>query len=292
MRSIVEAVANPVIRFASRSYVSGETLEDAVRLAQTARQQGYSCTLCYWNDGKEAPVAVAAKYRATVDAIAQAGLDGWVAVKTPALQDSVPLAAGVVAHARAAGVRVMFDSHSPSQADDVWRVIDAVGPENVGCAIPGRWLRSAADADRACAAGLQIRVVKGQWADPAAPDIDLRDGYRAIIARVAGRAARVSVATHDAGLADESIAALQAAGTPCIQEVVYPDPLSKAVAVAEARGVESRLYIPYGTAWLPYSVSRAFRKPEVVGWFLRDLLTDNRFKMPARRPHTCLTDGP
>jgi proline dehydrogenase len=278
----MESLAMPVIRHAARSYISGETASDAGRLARDAGQHGFACTLCYWNDGKENPETVAAQYRLAVDTILSGGLDGTLALKLPALWDRVDLAASVVSYARDRGVRALFDSHAPGQSDAIFRAIDICGPSGVGLAIPGRWTRSTADAERALALGLDVRIVKGQWADDPDTGIDVKQGYLRIVAQLAGRAPHVGVATHDAALSLAALRLLIAKSTPCEQELIYPDPTSRAIAVAAQLGVPSRLYIPFGSAWLPYSIRRASSKPQVLLWLLRDIFTSRRFKMPSR----------
>jgi proline dehydrogenase len=284
IRSLIEPLALPVIRYATRSYIAGESARDASDLAVLARQSGFSCTICYWNDGKEEPENVAAQYRSAISSIVEAGLDGSVSMKVPALNDRVDIGASIVRYARERNVRVMIDSHAPEQADDVFRTIDLCGPEGVGIAIPGRWKRSEADAERAISMGLDVRVVKGQWTDGADPDCDLREGFLHVSSVLAGRARHVGIATHDPALAETALKQMQTASTPCEQELLYPSPLSAVVRVAERLNVPSRLYIPFGAAWLPYSLSRVFEKPQVLLSLMRDIFTDSRFKMVARGP--------
>jgi proline dehydrogenase len=282
LRSLIEPIALPVIRYATRSYIPGPRLADAMALAGAAAAQDLDVTIGYWNDGKEDPRVVADRYFESLDAIGAAGIDGYVAVKIPALHDRLDLTVEIVSRARSMGVRIIFDSHAPDRTDMTFKVLERVGPELVGCAIPGRWRRSVADADRAIKLGVSIRIVKGQWPDPEDRRIDLREGYLRIVDRVAGSASHVGVATHDPVLAREAIRRLTAAGTSCEQELVYPLPIEKALIEARAAKLRSRLYVPFGSAWLPYSVSRAMQNPRVVFWLLRDLFTDNRFRLPRR----------
>ena len=282
MRSFLEPIALPVIRYATRSYVAGDDVSDASSLAQEARRNGYACTLCYWNDGKEEPDVVAAQYRAAVDAMHAADLDGALAIKTPALWDRAELAASLVRYARDRKVRVMFDSHAPAQSDGVFRAIDICGPGGVGLALPGRWKRSRTDAERAISLGLDVRIVKGQWPDDPDSGLTIEAGYLELASILAGRARHVGVATNQASLSESAIQLLQESGTPCEQEVIYPAAREKVIAVARRLNVPSRLYIPFGSAWLPYSLSRALTNPQVVVLLMRDLFTPNRFKMPVR----------
>ncbi len=274
--------ATSVIKFAARNYIAGSTVVEAGTLAQEAARFGYASTLCYWNDGKEPAEHVASQYRGIIDFLGEHSVDGWLAIKLPALGDRLDLAAQIISQARSLNVHVMIDSHAPGQADTVFRLIDKVGAQGVGCAIPGRWRRSLADAEQAIAAGLFVRVVKGQWADPDEPDRDLRAGFLDVIDCLAGRAVHVGVATHDPTLAEDAFRRLQAARTPCAQELLYPDPIARAVKVAENAGVSTRLYVPFGDAWLPYSVSKALQNPRTVMWLARDVLGARRFKMPRR----------
>lgn len=283
MRNLLAPVALPVIRYATRSYVAGDKASDAAALAVKARDYGYACTLCFWNDGKDEPETVAAQYRAAVEAMHAAQLDGALAIKTPALWDRADLAASVVRFARDRGVRVMFDSHAPGQSDDIFRAIDLSGPGGVGLALPGRWERSRADAERAVSLGLYVRVVKGQWADDPGPGHDITSGYLDLVDQLAGRAKYVGVATNEAKLSGEALGRLLVAGTPCEQEVIYPAAREAVIAVSRELNVPSRLYIPFGSAWLPYSISRAVSQPAVLAWLIRDLFTPNRFRMPVRQ---------
>jgi len=82
-------------------------------------------------------------------------------------------------------------------------LIDAVSTPNTwfGCTLPGRWRRSLHDADLAIERRLYVQVVKGQWADTQRSKVGLRDGFMAVVDRLAGRARHVTIATHESTLA-------------------------------------------------------------------------------------------
>ena len=168
---------------------------------------------------------------------------------------------------------VRFDSLAPEAADATFALLATVRPghDDLGVTIPGRWLRSASDADRAVALNVAVRVVKGQWRDPAAPSIDPGTGFLEVVDRIAGRAARVGVATHDAPLARTALGRLRAAGTPCELELLLGLPFGPALREALDSGVTVRVYVPYGRASLPYSVSRSASKPRALYRVIRDL---------------------
>jgi len=282
IQTMLKSIFLPIVRYATRSYVAGEELDDAVDLAERAAAQNFSCTLCYWNDGTEEPEIVAKEYERILNTFQARKIDGALAMKLPALWEREAPVDKVVSLARKFGVPVIFDSHDPHKSDDTLRFLERLGNEQLGLAIPGRWRRSVRDADRALEMGVRVRVVKGQWPDPEESDMDMREGYLRIIKRLAGRAVFVGVATHDAPLAARAMEILAEAGTPFEQEFVYPLPIEPALQEGKRFGVSARLYIPYGEAWLPYSVSRALKNPAIFYWLARDLATGRKFVLPPR----------
>ena len=262
-------------RHAGRAYIAGPELRDALETCRRLSPLGYSLSLCFWDTEADSSRQVADAFLAALAAIAGEKLDCYLSVKLPPLRRAGDRVEEVLAQARGQGTLVHFDSVGPEVADETFAVIaDAArrGPL-VGCTLPGRWRRSRADADRAVDLGLHVRVVKGQWADPAEPEIDLRKGFLDVIDALAGRARAVAVATHDAELGREALGRLLRPGTPCTLELLYGLPVRRSVQVARELGVPVRIYVPYGHGWLPYSLSQARRNPRIAWWVLRDALT-------------------
>ena len=144
--------------------------------------------------------------------------------------------------------------------------------DDLGCTLPGRWVRSLDDAERATEKGLAARVVKGQWADPDAPDRDGREGCLEVVRRLAGKARLVAIATHDVPLAERCVRVLQETSTPVELELLHGLPMRGALSMARRCRVPVRVYVPYGESWLPYSLDYVERHPEVMLWLVRDLL--------------------
>lgn len=283
MLNLVKPMVMPLIRRATRAYVAGEDLDDAIGLAERVRDAGFSCTLCYWNDGTEEPAKVADEYLRILSQGAEKGLDLALAVKLPSLWERQGEVDRVVMRARELGHPVIFDSHDPHKSADIITSLASTGPQGMGLAIPGRWHRSLEDVERAIELGVRVRVVKGQWPDPSDPDIDLREGYLRVMRRLAGRASFVGVATHDAPLAREAMEILADAGTPFEQEFVFPLPIAPAMEEGKRFGAAARIYLPYGSAWLPYSLSRAAANPVMLYWLARDTILGRNFNVPQRQ---------
>jgi proline dehydrogenase len=249
-----QAVRGVLEPLAARGYGAGAELSDAVALATHLDAAGVATTIGYW-DGPGAPPARAPE--AARDAIvAQRWPDGCVAVKGPPFVGvSESEISDLAGRAAAAGCRLLVDAPAPAQADHALELAVRLGAGggDVGCALPGRWARSLEDADAAVAAGLAVRVVKGEWPDPGAGDRDPAAGFLAVVERLAGRARHVGVATHDPALASAALRTLIAAGTSCQLELLLGLPVRD--VMARTRSLVDRpprVYLPWGARGLPY----------------------------------------
>jgi proline dehydrogenase len=204
-----------------------------------------------------------------------------LSVKAPALRFDPSLLDGILASARSRGVTLHFDSHGLETADATFACVKQAAMAGVrsGCTLPARWQRSAQDAERAIRLKVPVRVVKGQWVDPGFPE-DPRESFLSLVRRLAGRAAHVGVATHDPDLAAQALRLLQRGKTPCEMELLYGLPMTRLVSVARELGVRVRVYVPYGSGWLPYALSQARRNPRIVWWVMRDLVRGRSWSLP------------
>jgi proline dehydrogenase len=247
-------------------------LSAALQKCHALKAYGIASTISLWNRVEHTSEQIAEEYVTSVHALGYANLDCYVSLKPLTLAFRRDLLMNVVDDAHAAGVRLHFDSPSAELADITFSAIreSRERHDQIGCTLPGRWPRSLRDAEWAVACGLTIRVVKGQWADPAHQSEDPREGFLAVIDQVAGKARHVSVATHDAPLAGEAVERLRAAGTPCEIELLVGQPVGHALEMAQGLGVPLRGYIPYGDAPTFYSVTppahamRAFSPPPLL----------------------------
>jgi proline dehydrogenase len=280
LKSILRTVAHR----AARSYVAGPHLQDAIDLARTLESEGVTSTIAYWNNVGDEPAEVYAAQVAAIDGAAAAALRAHVSIKAPALAMSETFTSALAGRCRDRGIGLHFDSKMVEQQAPTFDLIGrltACGAA-LGCTLPARFERSLEDVERAVAQRLRVRVVKGQWADPGHP-IDPRQGFMQLIDRLAGRAAHVAVATHDAELAERALVRLSAAGTPAELELIHGLPMRAASDVARRLHVPVRVYIPYGHAWLPYAASGARRNPKVLWWLMEDAVR-RRMPLARRRP--------
>jgi proline dehydrogenase len=263
----------PLVRRASRAYIAGDTLDDALRVADQLASTGTASTLGFWNADEDPTRHVTDVYLAAIRSLA-ARPGAYLSIKAPAIGFSPELTDEIAQQAKHQDVRLHFDAMAPDTVDSTRVLIErflAAGVK-VGTTLPGRWRRSPDDALWVAERGIPVRVVKGQWIDPSAPTLDLRTGFLEVINRLAGRASRVSVATHDVVLAEKAIHRLRIAGTACDLELLHGLPMKESLRLAARLSVDVRVYVPYGKAYLPYALSRMSTNPRLLWWLIRDAL--------------------
>jgi proline dehydrogenase len=259
-----------VARRAARRYVPGPLLADALAVRADAHRRSLTTTLGYWDESSEDAGAVERQAVRAIAALAGEA-DAEVSLKLPALDLDIARVERLAAAASTAGVRLHCDSHEPEKQDATIELACACPPP-LGVTLPARWRRSADDAEGAIARGARIRVVKGQWSDGSTQAREVRARFLELIDQLAGRAALVAVATHDAPLAELAAQRLQAAGTAFELQVLYGLPAREVEAAARARTATLRLYVPYGSAYLPYALRSAWRNPRTIAHLGRDLI--------------------
>jgi len=271
--SIVEMTSNITKRIAPQ-YIAGPKIEDAIRMCHRINQRGWRSTICPWDGPNDQPEWIASGYQQALQTLGREQLDSYLSIKVPSLKYDFGRLKELLDIASQHKTRIHFDSLGPDSASPSFGLLEkaAAHYKYLGCTLPSCWKRSAVDADKAIELGVAVRVVKGQWPDPNHPGVDPRDGFLKLINILAGKASMVAVASHDAPLATESLVTLLRAGTPCELEQLFGLPL-RIDRVAKPLGITARIYVPYGNAYLPYALSEIRKRPVILSWLLKDLLT-------------------
>jgi proline dehydrogenase len=269
----IRSKALSLIDRAACAYAAGPELDGAHAVCERLAGDGLNSTICYWNGSSDLPKNVADSYVEILNEIPNLHSDCYLSVKAPAINFDMDLLKVVIDRAQSVGALVHFDAMAPETVDATFRLIAkarAIYPK-LGCTLPGRWRRSPLDADCAAEMGLRVRVVKGQWADPAG-DVKPEEGFLDIIDRLAAkRPGHVAVATHHPNLAKTALTRLRANGISCEMELLYGLPSQSLIQIGRALEVPVRMYVPFGRAWLPYRLKQIPRNPRLVAWFIRDL---------------------
>jgi len=264
-------------QYIAPNYIAGGEIIDAIRICRRIDRDGWRSTICRWNDSNESPELIASSYREALNVIKSQTLDCYLSIKVPPLKYDFEILKELLTLASEHNTRIHFDALAHDTASPSFSLLERALKYygNVSCTIPARWRRSVADAKRAIELGIAIRVVKGQYPDPNEPDLNIGAYFLDLIDILAGRAAKVAVATHDIALARKALVKLQESGTPCELEQLFGLPLCGDV-VAKPLNIKVRLYIPYGHAYLPYAISEARKHPMILARVLKDLACGKR----------------
>jgi len=273
MRKSIIGALNWLAKYAAAAYIAGPGVTDAVRVCRQVAEHGRSTAICPWDGPHDPQEDVVSSYKVALGAIIQEKIDSYLSIKVPSLGYSLTYLTELAEIARDHGIRLHFDSLAPETASRSLTLLEQASGiyRNVGYTLPSRWQRSIADAEKIIELAVPVRVVKGQWPDPAEPDIDAGSNFLNLVDVLAGRASQVAIATHDAKLAREALTRLKEAGTVCQLEQLYGLPMRD--GLAKSLGIPVRVYIPYGHAYLSYSLSAIRRRPIIAAWLLKDFLT-------------------
>jgi proline dehydrogenase len=289
VRSVARRLLVPVVARAGSAYLAGADAAAATELARRLLAEDSDVVVGYWQKEKEPPGSVFAEQLAAMEALAPFGARVSLAVKAPALSFDATAVRQLARRAQQAAVRLVFDAHSPGEADRTLQLARvAIGEgASTGVALPARWARSLVDAELAAREGLSVRVVKGQWPDePAsgpAGEAALRTAFLRLLDRLTQAEVPVDVATHDVVLLAEALDRAAAAGRPAGVELLLGLPVRRPRAVSTTRRARLRYYVGFGSPGLPYPVTSILRRPRLAADLTQGLLRGARNQTAQQR---------
>jgi proline dehydrogenase len=287
--SALPHVPRPLMWRVARHYVAGETLDEALAVLRSLSRRGHAGILDVLGEEvtDEAHARrVCEEYEAAAAALARERLDAYVSIKPTHLgmRTSEALAlelySKLASSCRARGqfVRVEMEDHTTTDA--TLRIFEALRREfdNVGIVLQSRLFRTLDDIAKLAPGPLDARMVKGIYLEPASiahtEAGPIRDAYVEGTRRLLERGARVALATHD-----------EALGARCLELVrqrsLAADRYEFEVLLGvmeplwerwKAAGHPVRVYVPFGPEWLPYSLRRLRKNPEVLHHLMRATL--------------------
>jgi proline dehydrogenase len=252
-------------RAASR-YVAGRSRSQALATAAMLLERGHAVSVDLFGERLSDPAAadqVLDDYLELAGALPLPPADVWLSVDLTHLAldtDSSAVAdrLATVARVLPKGRRVQVGAEDAARADAVLScVLDVAArglADRLGATVQANLLRAPADADALSKAGVHVRLVKGAYVEPtgAHPYGEVTDvAYLHLGFRLTERGAEWSIATHDARLRE---ALLLAHGPRAVEQLfgVRPESLDQ----LHARGIPTRVYVPYGPDWYRYWVRR------------------------------------
>ncbi len=276
-----------LVRPFARPYIAGETVAQLVRETEALNRQGYLVAISqlgeFVTDRAEAEEATAV-YRQVLDELHARQLSAYIHVKVTQLglmidrdfcRDQIR---SLLDHAtRRGGTFLRMDMEDSPQIDatlGLYRELRPVSP-NFGVVLQARMRRSLADARELAEVQANVRVCKGVYLEPheiayTDPQI-IRDHYVALLRILVSAGCYVGIATHDEWLVFQASRIIDELGLPPER---YEFQMLHGVRprlreIVKRSGHRVRIGVPFGPEWMPYSLRRLRKNPEIARHVLR-----------------------
>jgi proline dehydrogenase len=285
-------VPKPVVRYFSRPYVAGTSMDQALAVVRNLAGQGAMSTLDILGEFVSCETEASANteaYLALIKRIESDGLrDAHVSVKLTAL--GLLLDAGrclehmrrITRQVETSGNFVRIDMEDAGCTDETLsiyrRLREEFGNDRVGIVLQARLHRTLDDAETHAGGAANFRLCKGIYLEPESiahtDDAAIRKNFMEVLDRMFTRGAYVGIATHDDWLVERSLELIQRHGLSGEQYefqmlLGVREQLRKKLIAA---GHRLRVYVPFGGNWYAYSVRRLRENPQIAGHVLRALV--------------------
>lgn len=252
-------------RAASR-YVAGRSRDEALIATVDLLAQGHGVSVDLFGElVRDQAMAdrVTEDYLLLAAALPDPPADVWLSLDLSHLAiDTDPVGAAdrlaTIAAALPPGRRIQVGAEDAARTDAALGcVLDVAGrrlADRVGTTVQANLLRSERDVDVLTAAGVHVRLVKGAYLEPTGthPYGEPTDvAYLRLGFTLQEAGAAWSMATHDGRLREALLLAL---GPVPVEQLLGVRP--EALHQLEARGVPTRVYLPYGPDWFRYWLRR------------------------------------
>jgi len=291
-RPFTRAVGGTGMRLGfARRFIAGETLDEALRVAESLNRSGMSVILNHLGENVRTADEARASYRSyhqILQELSRRKSDGTVTVKPTQLALELDealcreLTLSLVREAAGLGNFVEIDMEHSSAAEATVSLFEHVRREhaNVGLALQSYLRRTRSDLERLKPLRPKIRLVKGAYQEPRdvafAEKWEVDESYRELMGILFADGFHPAIATHDEKLLTEAkdLAARYHRG-PAEWEVQMLLGVRRDLQESLVReGYRMRVYVTYGTEWVPYFMRRLAERPANVGFVLRSLIRE------------------
>ena len=282
------AVPKPIVRFFSRRYIAGPTMDDAVSTVRDLARQGAMSTLDILGESISTTDQARDNTRAYEELIRRVDQErlreAHVSVKLTALglQVDRDLCSSnmrrllELADSVDNFVRIdMEDSSCTTDTLAIYRTLRAEFPKRVGVAIQSCLRRTLDDVRALTDEPANFRLCKGIYIEPrtiAYTDAELiRRNFSLALHVMFQHGAYVGIATHDELLVWEALRLIEKNRLNReqyeFQMLLGVDETLRRILIDA--GHRLRVYVPYGEHWYKYSVRRLRENPKLAGHALR-----------------------
>ena len=277
------------LTFLASRFVAGETISEAIEAVRALNRDGLKATLDNLGEEcrtREQALAACEEYVELLRRIAEAELDCNVSVKLT--QFGLNLDPGLAREnlirvaQEAAKLRnfVRIDMEGSAYTQRTLDLFYALQPSipNLGVVIQAGLRRSEKDVQELVRRKARVRLCKGAYKEPAdiafAAKEEVNANYDKLSRLLVG-APRPAFATHDDARIEAAVKAADEAG---LKKADYEIQMlyglrAKRWRELAAAGHHVRIYVPYGTEWLPYFYRRLRERKENLFFVLRNLFS-------------------
>ena len=292
--STKEAFTRPIGRtgmrfgFAKR-FIAGETIDEGLRVAADLNARGFLVVMNYLGENVTDPREAQAAYDSYCDLLRQLAarkIEGSISIKLTQLGlDFSPtlceeLTERLAVHAAALDNFIEIDMESSEYTEATVALFESVRRKhpNVGLAIQSYLYRSERDLQRLKPLRPTIRLVKGAYREPSTVAFPKKNqvdhSYSTLMTYLFSNGFTPAIGTHDPRLiAQAKEMAIQHSYSRDRWEFQMILGVRRDLQVQLVReGYRMRVYIPFGTHWLPYFMRRIAERPANLGFVVRSMI--------------------
>ena len=272
----------------AKRFVAGRTIQEAVRVVQGLNEQGISATLDVLGENvrdKASAQAAAERYLTTLDWIERCRVQSNVSLKLTQMGLDINREfcysnlVRICERATKTGNFVRIDMEGSRYTEATLSLVLDLYRDyrNVGIVIQSYLRRSAADLQRINEKGAPVRLCKGAYKEPATIAYqtmsEIRENFKKLAEVLFTKGNYPAIATHDDQLIDwtRHYVRQHQINTAHFELQMLYGVRPETQRTLARQGYRLRVYVPYGTHWLPYFSRRLRERKENVYFVLRNL---------------------
>ena len=276
------------LTFMARRFVAGEAPMDAVRAGERLHRKGIKATFDKLGEDvldREAARRAADASKDLLRLIPR-HIERNISIKLSSMGQEISrdfcleMAGGILEVAREAGGFVRLDMEGSNLTEDTIQVFHELrkGHDNVGIVLQAYLRRTEDDVKEAIRRGDHVRLCKGAYSEPASVALtdmaDIRKNFAKCARLLLDKGSYPAIATHDEKLVQETLAYARDQKIPAARfefQMLYGLRRKRWEELAAA-GQNVRVYVPFGTHWVPYFYRRLRERKENVFFVLKGLV--------------------
>jgi proline dehydrogenase len=282
-------IQNRITRSASRRFVAGESLDDAIQVTHELNKQGIQVALDMLGenvaDEHEARKSTS-NYINALNLIQRTALDANISVKLTALGLDISCELceenlrAILERGREQNIFICIDMEASDYTAQTIEIARKAQQdcEQVGTVIQSYLYRSVEDIEQLVEQGVRIRLVKGAYKEPQSVAFqeksDVDQNYVRLMRILLARGNFPAIATHDPTIIDAACTYIRDRGISKDAfefQMLYGvrrDLQEKLVK----QGYNMRVYVPYGSQWYPYLMRRMAERPANLMFVMTNIL--------------------